>query len=82
MSEQNRAGAAVCVHRIFLSNCSNDLDHAMRLLRDALRSVRDGKKIDLEATISGADALVQRAESQIEEWLEDEVGEFAQLGRP
>ncbi len=82
MSEQNRGGTSVCIHRLYLSNWSTDLDHTMRLLRDALCSVRGDKQVDLEATIAGADALAQRVESQIEECLEDQTGEFAQLGRP
>lgn len=82
MSEQNRGGTSVCIHRLYLSNWSTDLDHTMRLLRDALRSIRGDKQVDLEATIAGADALAQRVESQIEECFEDQTGEFAQLGRP
>ena len=73
---------SVCIHRLYLSNWCDDLDHTLRLLRDALRSVRGEAHVDLEATIAGADALAQRVESQIEECLEDQVGEFAQLGRP
>lgn len=77
-----QGGKSVCIHRLYLSNWATDLDHSMRLLRDALHSIRGDKHVDLEATIAGADALAQRVESQIEECLEDQVGEFAQMGRP
>ncbi len=82
MSEQNQGGKSVCIHRLYLSNWTIDLDHAMRSLMDALHSIRGDRQVGVEAAIAGADALVQRVERQIEECLEDQVGEFAQLGSP
>lgn len=61
----------VHVHPIVASNWCEDLDHAMRLLRDVRNAISDGQEIDIEAFVGGADALVARVEGQIEERLEE-----------